>query len=310
MFDTPVYKVLASNDTGQAPGHQGGIVIPGDIEDFFPDVVGVITPHTPTADVPIVADLIVDGRYAGTVNTRYQYQTWGGKRSPERRLTGGLGPLRNEAYPDDMALFSRDPEKPEWMTITLLRQGSPEYESIVRNNPRSRWGIVPGLPEPASNRDIRIAEDEIEAMSVGEFSLFDDNRRIIEAPVFKKARDAAFRRKLLHAYGASCMASGELIATPNDLFNLDAAHIVPVEAGGTDDVRNGLLLSKDLHWAFDNGLFSLGDDCSIVLSNYARNSRHCEAVKRIDGSNLMFGRVALRPHLDAIRWHRTKVLID
>ena len=34
MFDTPVYKILASNDTGASPGHQGGKQIPNDIEEF------------------------------------------------------------------------------------------------------------------------------------------------------------------------------------------------------------------------------------------------------------------------------------
>lgn len=309
MFDTPVFKILASNDTGQAPGHQGGIVIPAAIEDFFPDVEGDITPDTPTADVPIIADLVVDGRYRGTVETRYQYQTWGGTRSPERRLTGSLGPLRNAAYPNDMALFSRDPEKSDRMIITLIRQDTHEYNFIVSAHPRARWGIVPGLPRPASNRDIREAEREIEAKSADDFAMFDDTRRVIEAPVLKKARDAAFRRKLLQAYGMNCLASGELIITPNELLNLDAAHIVPVEAGGGDDIRNGLLLSKDLHWAFDKGLFSLADDYSILVSDYARRSAHCEALKRIDGANLKFGDALLRPHADAMRWHRNNAFI-
>ena len=32
MLETPVFKILAPNDTGSSPGHQGGIVIPKDIE--------------------------------------------------------------------------------------------------------------------------------------------------------------------------------------------------------------------------------------------------------------------------------------
>lgn len=307
MLDTPVYKLLARNDTGQAPGHQGGIVIPGDIEDFFPDIEGTITPQSPTADVPIVADLVVDGRHRGTVATRYQYQTWGGTRSPERRLTSNLGPLRNEANPDDLVLFSRDPALPNRMTITLIRQGTPEYVHIVRENQGARWGIVPGFPYPVRNQDVRNAENEIEELSTSEFSLFEKGRQVLEVPAKKKARDAAFRKKLLQAYGARCLASGELLETPGGLLNVDAAHIVPVEVGGTDDPRNGLLLSKDLHWAFDKGLFSLGDDCSILLSRFARESAHCEAVKRLEGGRLIFEGAGLRPHPEAISWHRVNI---
>jgi putative restriction endonuclease len=303
MFDSPVYKLLSPNDTGGARGHQAGIVIPADIADFFPDVEGTITPATPTADVSVVADLFVDGRFVGMVETRYQFQTWGGQRSPERRLTGGLGPLRNHANPDDIVLFSRDPEIPDRMMITLVRQGDDAYDSIVSSNPQRRWGIVAGLPKPVSNSEIRSATEDIEALTAGDFQMFDDRRSIIETPIRKKARNAAFRKTLLEAYGPRCMGSGELIDTPNGLVNLDAAHIIPVEAGGSDDVRNGLLLSKDLHWAFDKGLFSITAEYKVIISSHIANSTHGEAIKRISNSEMVFDGAILRPHDKAIQWH-------
>ncbi|MBS8260484.1 hypothetical protein DYI23_09670 [Roseibium polysiphoniae] len=304
MFDTPVYKILAPNDTGAARGHQAGIVIPAAIEDFFPDVIGTITGESPTADVPVAAELVVDGRSVARVETRYQYQTWGGTRSPERRLTNSLGPLRNAANPHDMVLFSRDPEKPDLMKLTLLRAGSAEYEEIIDKNPTERWGVVPGLPQPVSNRDIRNAQDAIEALNAGEFALFDNERPVLETPVRKKARNSAFRKNLIRAYGTSCMASGDLLETPDGLFNLDAAHIVPVESGGSDDVRNGLLFGKDVHWAFDKGLFSIDDDYEIIVSTFATTSVNCELVKRLDGNTLVSPVGPLIAHLDALRWHR------
>ena len=304
MFDTPVYKILAPNDTGRARGHQAGIVIPAAIEDFFPDVVGAITPESPTADVPVEAELVVDGRIVGRVEARYQYQTWGGTRSPERRLTNSLGPLRNAANPDDMVLFSRDPEKPDLMMLTLLRVGVTEYEEIVAKNPGQRWGVVPGLPEPVGNADIRKAQVAIDDLSAGEFMLFDDERPVLETPVRKKARNSAFRRNLIRVYGTSCMASGELLQTPTGLFNLDAAHIVPVESGGSDDVRNGLLFGKDVHWAFDKGLFTVNDSYEIMVSSFAKRSENCELLKRLDGKSLASSFSALMAHLDALKWHR------
>lgn len=311
MFETPVYKLLARNDTGQAPGHQGGIVIPADLEDYFPDVEGEISAANPTADVIVIADLVVAGRYVDTVSTRYQYQTWGGTRSPERRLTGGLGPLRNVANPNDLVLFSRSSDDHQRMLITLVQEGTAEYESILSATSGARWGVVQGLPEPTRNRDIRDAEAIIEETSSGDFSLYDDDRQTVESPVSKKARDAAFRKKLMKAYnGARCMATGELSHEPGGLVNLDAAHIVSVKAGGSDDLRNGLLLSKDVHWAFDKGLFSVADDYTVLLSDFARRSENNEVVKRIDGQRLDFGNALLRPHMDAIGWHREYVFLD
>jgi len=69
MFDTPVFKVLSNNDTGAASGHQGGFVIPKDLEDFFPDVVGTISATNPTVDIPIDADLIVNGKLGSEPNS-------------------------------------------------------------------------------------------------------------------------------------------------------------------------------------------------------------------------------------------------
>ncbi len=310
MLDTPVFKILARNDTGRAPGHQGGIVIPRDIEDFFPDVIGEITPLSPTADVSIVADLLIDTQYVGTVDTRYQYQTWGGTRSPERRLTGGLGLLRGQAAPGDMILFSRDLGQPRRMTLTLVRKDTPVYDQIAQTNLTKRWGIVPGLPEPTSNTEIRAAEDEIDALSTRQFTLFDSDRSAIEKLTKLKARDTAFRKKLIQTYGPTCLASGELMEAPSGIFNIDAAHIVPVKAGGTDDIRNGLLLSKDIHWAFDKGLFSITNNYSIVLSEFARVSEHAEAIKRVAGVEMQFGDAALRPHENALAWHRKNIFIN
>lgn len=129
MFDSPVFKKLAHNDTGAAVGHQGGFVIPKDIDDFFPDVAGAISAKTPTIDVPILADLVVDGKLVDRVETRYQYQSWGGTRF-ERRLTSNLGPLRNIAVAGDIVLFARDNQDGNRFILTLLKQGSPEYVEL------------------------------------------------------------------------------------------------------------------------------------------------------------------------------------
>ena len=38
---------------------------------------------------------------------------------------------------------------------------------------------------------------------------------------------------------------------------MEAAHIVPVEEGGSDDPRNGILLSPNAHRAFDAGMWAI-----------------------------------------------------
>ena len=100
------------------------------------------------------------------------------------------------------------------------------------------------------------------------------------------------------------MISGEVISTPSGLLNLDAAHIVPVESGGSDDPRNGLLMSKDLHWAFDRGLFSVSEDYGVIVSEFARDAFAQQPLKRIEGSRIEVSEFELRPHHAALAWHR------
>jgi putative restriction endonuclease len=304
MFDTPVFKVLSPNDTGAAPGHQGGIVVPKDIEDFFPDVVGEITAENPTADVTLIADLIVEGRLVDTVSTRYQYQTWGGTRSPERRLTSNLGPLRNIANADDLILIARDIDDPFRIAITLVRANTVEYQTIRGVNPAKRWGVVSQLPVPVSNAEIRKASQAIAALPTLQFNLHDLQRPMAQTLQNRKIRNAAFRRVLLASYGVSCQVTNESMITMNAANNLDAAHIVPIEAGGTDDPRNGLILSKDIHWAFDKGLFSIGDDFSLIVPNSITQQAPNLPLARIAGQRLNFGASTLRPHRSTLEWHR------
>lgn len=49
---------------------------------------------------------------------------------------------------------------------------------------------------------------------------------------------------------------------------VDAAHIRPVGDGhaGPDSIRNGLALSKTVHWMFDRGLLSIDNDYRILTA--------------------------------------------
>ena len=94
-----------------------------------------------------------------------------------------------------------------------------------------------------------------------------------------------------------------------DLVEATAAHIVPKHKSGTDDPRNGLALCRTHHWAFDAGVFSVDTDYRVQLS---------PAMERADVQNfglvalgskliLLPGNDALRPHPDALAWHREHI---
>lgn len=69
-------------------------------------------------------------------------------------------------------------------------------------------------------------------------------------------RDRGFRLRVLSAYGWRCAVTGW--SAPPDLSHtlLDAAHLVPVNKGGSDGVRNGLALTPTVHRLLDTGALS------------------------------------------------------
>lgn len=122
-----------------------------------------------------------------------------------------------------------------------------------------------------------------------------------------KVRDAAFRYRVVEvAYAGRCALTGLRVTNGLGRAEVDAAHIRPVVAEGPDSVRNGIALSKTMHWAFDRGLVSLADDGKILT--VARGLE--DAFHRL---LLPAGRAALpgpadqRPHHAFLSWHREHV---
>jgi hypothetical protein len=64
-----------------------------------------------------------------------------------------------------------------------------------------------------------------------------------------RPKQQELRNRLLR-WDQSCVLTGE-----KEEAALEAAHIVPVQAGGHENVENAILLRADLHRLFDAGLF-------------------------------------------------------
>lgn len=84
-----------------------------------------------------------------------------------------------------------------------------------------------------------------------------------------------FRDFLMVGYQELCAVSRTVIRSDRFL-NLEAAHIKPNSHGGLFLPNNGLALSRDLHFAFDKGFFTINDDFTIrvhdeVTSDYLKN---------------------------------------
>ncbi|MCY7336987.1 MAG: HNH endonuclease, partial [Chamaesiphon sp.] len=87
--------------------------------------------------------------------------------------------------------------------------------------------------------------------------------------VLRRSGQAQFRAKIVKAYNGSCLLTQETISDV-----LEAAHIVPVSHGGSDDDNNGFCLRVDIHRLFDSGNIRIKPTGELLLSEIAAASRN------------------------------------
>ena len=91
-------------------------------------------------------------------------------------------------------------------------------------------------------------------------------REIITQISHRPFRDRAFASAIKSAYEETCAISGIRIINGGGRSEVQAAHIRPVADNGPDSVRNGIALCGTMHWMFDRGLISVGDDFSLLFN--------------------------------------------
>ena len=79
-------------------------------------------------------------------------------------------------------------------------------------------------------------------------------------------RDARFRIEVVVlAYKHTCALTGYRMTTLEMESIVDAAHIHQFHDSRNNDPRNGMALTKNAHWQFDRGLWSLTDDYRVLV---------------------------------------------
>ena len=117
-----------------------------------------------------------------------------------------------------------------------------------------------------------------------------------------------FHDLVMNAYEYKCAVTGKVIRYKEgkvDLFNLEAAHIKPQAHEGTFLPCNGIALSRDMHFAFDKGFFTITDDYTIVVSEKVKDSW---LYKEYNGHKIFVPTVPFyRPEPLFLKHHREKV---
>lgn len=123
-------------------------------------------------------------------------------------------------------------------------------------------------------------------------------------------RDARFRVTVVTQYRFTCALTGYGLHTAKGHAIVEAAHVHAFSKSRNNDPTNGLALTRDAHWMFDRGLWTLDEKNRILVAKEIftewgpetewLRSRHQSPAIFMDG-------VRLRPAERRLSWHRNNV---
>lgn len=121
-----------------------------------------------------------------------------------------------------------------------------------------------------------------------------------------KGRDARFRITVVTQYRFTCALTGYGAHSAKGSTLVEAAHIHPFSQSRNDQPDNGLALSRDAHWMFDEHLWSVDENLRVVVAKEIFTEWGPEAywLKRRHGQQLHFMEgVLLRPSRENMARH-------
>ncbi len=127
----------------------------------------------------------------------------------------------------------------------------------------------------------------------------------------RKGRSARFAIRVCSEYRYTCALTGYRCVTGDGTTIVDAAHIEAWAGSQNDDPSNGLALSKNAHWMFDEGLWSVDDDWRVIVKpqRFTESGPELLRLGSYQGRHLQFDPGAkLRPAMEHLRRHRLNVL--
>lgn len=202
-------------------------------------------------------------------------------------------PFREDGAYVESGLLNENGRLSGWAQAAVRSLSREDFARIINR----------GIPD---DTELLPRQDGVEQRLNEERAAFDfgERERILQL-TSRPLRDRAFRRAVLNAYGERCALTGLKLINGGGRAEAEAAHIQPVEHHGPDIVANGLALSGTVHWMFDRGLLSLGDDLEILVSRQVNDRSGIDALLNRNGFARPPLRADDRPHPQFLSWHRS-----
>lgn len=124
-----------------------------------------------------------------------------------------------------------------------------------------------------------------------------EEEEIMGAGIFNSV---LFRDFVMNAYEYKCAITHKVIKYGN-LYNLEAAHIKPQAHSGTFLPCNGIAMSRDMHFAFDKGFFTINSNMKVIVHE---NLSQTEFYKEYNGTEIFLPKVEyFRPNVKFLQYH-------
>lgn len=152
-----------------------------------------------------------------------------------------------------------------------------------------------------------IAEKTFEMNQISE-PKEDYKRDIIQSVISRPVRDVTFKHRVREVYNSTCAVTGLHILNGGGRPEVEAAHIQPVGEGhnGPDSVRNGIALSRTVHWLFERGMISLNNDYEIMTAS--KNTTKQTGGLIIPGRPIKLpDDMRFAPHTQFLEYHRENI---
>jgi predicted restriction endonuclease len=268
--------------------------------------------------IPIIPPFSDSKIYSAYVYHNDKFTVAGGTRDEYRLyLNRELDPERQYYQPDDILVFEKIETEGVIPQYLLYRYNSRdiEYETLdklIELSPiRGGHSLIPDELTFLPKRDVDTAESEVviapeirkDIIEQQEEALAAEDEDVEETRGASLFGPDSFRDFVLLAYGYKCAITGTVIRFKK-LSNLEAAHIQPKAHAGTFLPCNGIALSRDMHWAFDKGMITIGDDYKIVVHEQLMGT----PLKEYAGKSILLPvEPYFQPEKKFLKHHREKV---
>lgn len=127
----------------------------------------------------------------------------------------------------------------------------------------------------------------------------------------ERGREARFRLTVVPAYDYTCALTNYRLVTATAGSIVDAAHIHQFADSRNNHPQNGIALSKNAHWMFDQGLWSIDDDYRVIVaeSHFHESGNESLMLKSMQGKRILLpAKQSYWPDKAHLAWHRKEKL--